>query len=66
MPELDCIYITNEQAVRLVGISGDALIGMQITGDASDKSAIQVASVDLGMRDRHYVIEADGEMRDVT
>lgn len=62
----DCLYVTNEQAIRLVAISADALCGMQIRGNASSDSGIVVDSVDYDQRERHFYIAANGEIQDIT
>lgn len=68
MATRNTVYLTNEQIVRLCGLSADAVIGIQITTDESDQSPVNVDTVayDDIHNSRHYVIDADGTMRDVT
>lgn len=65
---MDCIYITNDQAARLVGLSCDTVLGMQVSGDDESDTRIQVAMIDINNlnRSRHFEIEADGSMTETT
>ena len=62
----DQIYVTNEQLIRLVAISADALCGMQIRSSADMDTDLIVDSVDYDQNSRHYIVKRDGSYEDVT
>jgi len=61
------VYLTKEQLVRLVGISGDALVGIQIHTDARDDTIATCEFVDIDINDlRHFTIQSDGRLTETT
>lgn len=69
MPETPTIYLTNEQLVRLAGLSCDALIGIQLHTDASDQTDVVYEFVHIESPSgsmNHGIIEPDGRHHDTT
>jgi hypothetical protein len=60
------IYLTNAQLLRLVGLSADSLVGIQIGSDCADNTILYAHFVDYDQRSRHYEIYTDGSHKDVT
>lgn len=62
------VYLTREQIYRCAGLANDALVGMQITTDASDETSctIDMVHIDSQFGTKHYIITGDGTIEDVT
>jgi hypothetical protein len=56
------VYLTREQVQRLAGIACDALVGIQITTDASDQTfaTIDMVPIDDANSSEHYTVYSDG------
>ncbi len=56
------VYLTREQVQRLAGLACDALVGMQVTTDASNETFAMIDMVPIDDPDRteHYLVYCDG------
>lgn len=65
--QVPTVYLTKEQIMRLTGLACDALVGIQMHTDASDRSYVygEYAHIDHGELE-HFTIAPDGTYRSTT
>lgn len=68
LADAPCVYLTNEQLHRLSGLACDSLVGLQLRTTADDSTAVLVDAVciDSPNDSRHYVVAADGSIKETT